>query len=138
MLFGRAKKEIKEEGNILIVDDDPDLAEALKGLLELRGYTVSTAAGSTSALEIVRSQPVDAIVCDMIIKDSRGDEFFKAAVAENPQLAAKFIFSTGHSDQPRVMEFLDENDVKILFKPFGEDELVDSVRAVLERNAAGE
>jgi DNA-binding NtrC family response regulator len=137
MFFGRAKKEIKDIGVILIVDDDADLAEALKGLLELRGFTVLTAATAPAALEIVRSEILDAIVCDMIIKDSRGDEFFKTVVAEQPELAGKFIFSTGHSDQPRVMEFLDEAEVKILFKPFGEDELVDGIRAILERKAAG-
>ena len=136
MLFGRAKKENKDQGFVLIVDDDGDLAEALKGLLELRGYTVATASGGAGAMEIVRSQPLDAIVCDMIIHDMRGDEFFKMAVAEKPELASKFIFATGHSDQPRVMEFLDETEVQILFKPFGEDELVDSVRAVMERKAA--
>ena len=119
---------------VLIVDDDGDLADALKGLLELRGYTVTTANSGTAGLEVVRSTPLDAIVCDMIIKDMRGDEFFKTVTAEKPELAPKFIFSTGHSDQPRVMEFFNEADadVRILFKPFGEDELVDKVRAVTQ------
>ncbi|MGC3988335.1 MAG: response regulator [Chthoniobacteraceae bacterium] len=125
---------MKDTGTVLIVDDDGDLADALKGLLELRGYTVATANSGAAGLEAVRTSAPDAIVCDMIIKDMRGDEFFKTVTTEKPELASRFIFSTGHSDQPRVMEFFNESDadMRILFKPFGEDELVDSVRAVTQ------
>ena len=53
---------MNETASILVVDDEPAIREVLERLLSARGYQVLTACDGFSALEILKSQPVDLIV----------------------------------------------------------------------------
>ena len=52
---------------ILIVDDDPDLTEALEAMLESRGYAVITASDITVGMEKVKSEVPDLIILDVMM-----------------------------------------------------------------------
>ena len=61
----------------------------------------------------------------------RGDQFYLKAKELRPKIADHFIFITGFAADPKVNNFLLENDVKYLVKPFAVDGLINCVRELL-------
>jgi CheY-like chemotaxis protein len=58
----------------LIVEDEPDANRLLAMLVQLRGYTTESAFTGTEALEIVRKQPPDVVLLDLMLPDINGYE----------------------------------------------------------------
>jgi DNA-binding response OmpR family regulator len=119
--------------NILLVDDDVDLAQALKGLLEARNYLVTTVSNGAEALREVMDMDFDVIVCDMMMPEMPGDMFYLAVQKTRPALARRFLFITGHGDNPKVDSFLKHNDGLVVYKPVKTDELVRMITLVMNR-----
>lgn len=122
--------------NILLVDDDRELAETLKLLLESRNFVVTTAGDGVQALREVIDFDFDVILCDMMMPAMPGDMFYLAVQKTKPELCKRFIFITGHGDNPKVEKFLKEVDGVVLFKPVLTDELVRMISLVLQRTRA--
>lgn len=121
--------------SILIVDDDEALADTLKLLLESRNFVVTTAKNGMEALREVQSLDFDVIVCDMLMPKMAGDMFYLAVQKTKPELARRFLFVTGHADNPKVESFLKSIDALVVFKPVLTDDLVRMVSFVLKRTA---
>lgn len=121
--------------NILLVDDDVDLAHALKGLLEARNFLVTTVSNGVEALREVMEMDFDVIVCDMMMPEMPGDMFYLAVQKTKPAMARRFLFITGHGDNPKVDAFLKHNDGLVVYKPVKTDELVRMITLVMNRNA---
>ncbi|HJQ84228.1 MAG TPA: response regulator transcription factor [Candidatus Binatia bacterium] len=81
---------------ILLVEDDPDLREAMTELLESEGYEVDTAAEGQAAFEQMRSSPPDLILLDLMLPVMDGFEF-RVRQMQEPRLAAipVIVFSGG-------------------------------------------
>jgi DNA-binding response OmpR family regulator len=119
--------------NILLVDDDVDLAHALKDLLEARNYLVTTVSNGAEALREVMEMDFDVIVCDMMMPEMPGDMFYLAVQKTRPALARRFLFITGHGDNPKVDAFLKRNEGLVIHKPVKTDELVRMITLVMNR-----
>jgi DNA-binding response OmpR family regulator len=122
--------------NILLVDDDRELAETLKLLLESRNYVVTTAGDGVQALREVIDFDFDVIICDLMMPHMPGDMFYLAVGKTKPELCKRFIFVTGHGDNPKVEAFLKQINGVVLFKPVLTDELVRMISLVLQKNRA--
>jgi CheY-like chemotaxis protein len=73
---------------VCVVDDDPDMREALRLVLEVRGYSVEDAADGQGALDLLRSNPgCCLILLDLMMPGMNGWQF-RAAQQEAPELAA--------------------------------------------------
>src|SRR4030095_17078379 len=92
--------------SILLLDDDVELANALKELLQSRNFVVTTVSNGAEGLREVMALDFDAIICDMLMPHMPGDMFYLAVQRTKPHLCRRFIFITGHSDKPKVTEFL--------------------------------
>src|SRR5688500_3563077 len=92
-----AELEIK---NILLVDDDEALADTLKLLLESGNLIVTTANNGADALREVLAFDFDVIICDMMMPKMAGDMFYLAVQKSKPEMAKRFLFVTGHADNP--------------------------------------
>lgn len=69
----------------MIVDDEADLRETLKDLLEIYGYAVITASNGREALELLKRQDVPCLVLlDLMMPVMNGWEFLEALQAERP------------------------------------------------------
>jgi DNA-binding response OmpR family regulator len=121
--------------SILLVDDDQELAETLKSLLESRNFVVTTVENGVEGLREVMAFDFDVIICDMMMPRMRGDMFYLAVEKTKPQLCRRFLFVTGHGDNPKVEAFLKQIDGVVVFKPVLMDELVRMISLVLKRNA---
>jgi CheY-like chemotaxis protein len=124
--------------NILVVDDNAQVANMLKTLLEARDFVVTTVGDGLSALKEVMDLDYDVIVCDIERPTMPGDMFYLATQKLKPELAKRFVFVTGHGDNPKVEEFLKRVDGLVIFKPVVTDDLIRMVSLVLSRVHKGQ
>ena len=121
--------------NILLVDDDEELADTLKQLLESRNFIVTTSNNGADALREVLAFDFDVIICDLLMPTMPGDMFYLAVQKSKPHMAQRFVFVTGHADNPKVDAFLKSVDGLVLFKPVLTEELVRMISFVLNKTA---
>ena len=122
--------------SILLLDDDVELADTLKALLESRNFVVTTASNGVEGLREVMDMDFDVIICDMVMPSLPGDMFYLAVQKTKPHLCDRFVFITGHSDNPRVDAFLKKTNGFVLIKPVLTEELVPMISQVLQRTSA--
>jgi DNA-binding response OmpR family regulator len=120
--------------NVLLVDDDEALADTLKLLLESHNFIVTTSGNGKDALQEVMAFDFDVIICDMMMPKMAGDMFYLAVQKVKPQLNSRFLFVTGHADNPKVDSFLKSIDALVVFKPVLTEELVRMISLVLKRS----
>lgn len=118
--------------SILLLDDDLELADTLKLLLESRNFIVTTVRNGAEGLREVMSFDFDVILCDMMMPTMPGDMFYLAVKKSKPHLAERFIFITGHSDKPEILTFLEKNSGIVLYKPVSTVDLIRSISMVLK------
>jgi DNA-binding response OmpR family regulator len=116
---------------VLLVDDDKQLAVALQWILADQNFMVDVANDGAEALQKAKANEYDAIVCDVMMPQLRGDEFYLQATAARPQLADRFIFITGYAAEPKVNLFLTTTGCKYLLKPFLVQRLIDCLHEML-------
>lgn len=131
-LINASDIEIK---SILLVDDDLELADTLKELLENRNFVVTTARNGVDGLREVMSMDFDVIICDMMMPTMPGDMFYLAVQKVKPSHCRRFLFVTGHAGDPRINEFLQRADGLALSKPVPTEDLIQMISLVLKRNA---
>jgi len=123
---------------VLVVEDEPGVAELVVTLLREHDWKVDLATGGRVALERARRQRYDLVVSDIRMADGSGEEFYRAVVTENPALAARFVFVTGDTANSAAWAFLKSADVTVLEKPFRPEVFLDLVRrAVFGLTASG-
>ena len=122
--------------SILVIDDDIELADTLKALLENHNFVVTTATNGVEGLREVMDMDFDVIICDMVMPSLPGDMFYLAVKKTKPHLCSRFLFITGHSGNPRVDAFLKQTNGLVLIKPVLTEELVPMITEILNRTAA--
>jgi two-component system response regulator MprA len=80
---------------ILVVDDDNSILEFLRSVLEIEGFSVSTATNGMDALEKIRRENFKAVILDIVLPDINGMSLFFKIQKIKPRLAGKVIFITG-------------------------------------------
>ena len=125
-----AELEIK---SVLVVDDDTELAETLKELLEGCNFVVTVVGNGVEALREVMALDFDVIVCDLLMPKMPGDMFYLAVKKTKPHLARRFLFITGHADNPKVDGFLKSIDGLMMYKPVRTEDLLGMINRVLAR-----
>ena len=120
---------------VLVVDDDKQLASALEWILVDENYLVDVAFDGEEALLKVKVHQYDAIVCDLLMPRLRGDEFYFQATELRPELADRFVFITGFATDSPNKEFLSQQGMKHLIKPFPINDLIATLKELLEEKS---
>jgi two-component system response regulator HydG len=102
--------------NILIVDDNIDLADGLEMVLEDEGYHVSLAYNGTDAINVFDKEHFDYAFVDVSLPDMNGMQVFKHIHNKDPKV--KVIMMTGFRIEQVLAEIIEHGDVEILTKPF--------------------
>lgn len=115
---------------VLVVDDDPQIRDALDRALTRAGYQVLCAEGGDSAYAILSSTPVDIVLLDLIMPQLPGDALFLAIIRRWPTLRSHVILMTTDADVPN-REWPEElKSCPLLTKPFRLHELYRAVESV--------
>ncbi len=119
--------------HVLIVDDDPDIRQLLADYLQQHELQVSCAVDGRQMRAVLASQPVDAIVLDLMLPGEDGLTLFRA-LREQPHLAAiPVLMLTARADDVDRIIGLELGADDYLGKPFVPRELLARLRAVLRR-----
>ncbi len=117
------------EVRFLVVNDHEPLRRLLASLLSRRG-AVDTAAEGREALNKLRDHFHDVIVCDIRMPGMDGLEFYRRAVQYDSHLQRHFLFC-GADVAPETEDYLKENNLRLLRKPFGLSEFYEAVDQIL-------
>ena len=121
------KKEIpkkdtsKSPKRILVLDDEVEINELLKEVLEKEGCTVKTASNANEALKLIEKEDFELVLSDIKIPDIDGKVFYEKAKELKPEL--NFVFMTGDTASPDTQSFLHSKNLPFLKKPFGIEDL---------------
>lgn len=116
---------------ILVVDDEPNLAEAICLLLKTQGHEVETAANGEDALALCQVGPFDLLVLDIALPGMSGTDVFEQVRILSPSTVTVFI--TAHGTIRSAVAAIRNGGFDYLTKPFDNDDLVLAVSRALER-----
>ena len=125
-------------GQLLLVDDEPGLREAVKDYLEDSGFKVKVASNAREGWELLQQTSPDLLISDVMMPQVDGYQFLKQ-VREDPRfkrLPVVFLTAKGMTGD-RIQGYQAGVDA-YLPKPFDPDELVAIVENLLERRAANQ
>jgi CheY-like chemotaxis protein len=130
-LPGNKSRDMQELSNIsvLVVDDDEDIRDLLREVLEQSGATVVTEDSIESAIRQFRTNPSHAIVADIRIGESDGYTLLKAVRAINEEYRGNtaVIAVTGYASEEDRKRALSCGFSAYLPKPFDPLDVVDAV-----------
>jgi DNA-binding NtrC family response regulator len=110
------------ERNVLVVDDETEVREALRRVLESDGYTVLDAPGGAEALQLLQSTPVELVISDNSMPGMSGVDLLKLVRVRHPQVMR--IMLTGDQDPETPVRSINESEVyRFIRKPWNNRDL---------------
>ena len=108
--------------SVLVVDDEPSIAEMLSDMLSHAGAQVETASNGLEALaRIEGGATYDAILSDLRMPQLDGPGFYREVLRCRPELGARIIFMTGDALSPHIGRFLETVATPRVNKPFSSE-----------------
>jgi CheY-like chemotaxis protein len=123
------QRDVFKGARVLVVEDEPALASAVKEAFVDAGFVVDRAGDGEEGLARVAEHHYDLIVCDLKMPRVDGIRFYRAMTAATPALARRVIFVTGDVAGTDAERFLEDSGCRWLSKPF---RLADLLRAARE------
>jgi len=117
---------------ILVIEDDLDLSQLLKRFLTKNGYDVTIAHNGKKGLEAIQEMRPDLVLCDFRLGDLDGAQIIQRAKDIVPGLP--IIIITGYSDIRVAVHVMKIGAVDYITKPLIPDEILITIRKVLERD----
>lgn len=128
---GPDSKGTARPSRVLVVDDERAIREFLARILRRSGYETLLASDGPSALEIVRNDPPDAILCDHRMVGMSGIAFHEAVAVIDPGLARRFVFMSGDVLNAELSTFAVARGITLLGKPFDIESIDRTVRGLM-------
>ena len=123
----------EQHQRVLVVDDEAEIADLMRAVLEGVGFDVATAESGAVALEMLAEARFDAIVSDVRMPDIDGAALWRAVRDQYPLLARRTLFVSGDTLSAQARQVLEETQCPSLDKPFSRADLLAAVKAVLDR-----
>jgi DNA-binding response OmpR family regulator len=118
---------------ILIVEDESELAEVLRRMLEQMGNSCRVAPDAAAAETLLRREPVDALTLDLNLPGTPGLAWLEGVARERPRLARRTLVITGGHLDADVVQRVARCGAGVLAKPFTRDGLRTAVRNQIDR-----
>src|ERR1700746_4046421 len=123
-----------EQPTIIIVDDDPEVREALSSLIRSVGVQAKALASVPEFVNEGRPDGPTCLVLDVRLPGRSGLDFQRELAASNIEIP--IIFITGYGDIPMSVQAMKGGGVDFLTKPFRDQDLIDAIQIGLERDRA--
>ena len=125
-------------GRILVVEDEPRVAQLIVDVLREEGHQVEAVLESQEGLARLSRAHYDLVVCDLRMPRLDGPAFYEALIRAGSPVQNQLSFVTGDTLAPRTMQFLEKSKLPYLAKPFLVEELKLAVNRRLERSRQAE
>jgi signal transduction histidine kinase len=113
-----ATEQRSRGARILMIDDEPALCHLVQRLLSPE-HQVIAQTGAKLALELLQADPAfDVILCDLMMPEMTGMDFYAELHRRSPALASKVVFLTGGAFTSNAAKFLDSVPNRRIDKPF--------------------
>ena len=122
-----------EKSNILVVDDEPQIARVLKTTLASHGYSIRTAHDGDEAVQLMKDWPPDLVITDLRMPNMDGLALCRHVRTKSE---VPIIVLSVRGEERTKVEALDAGADDYVTKPFSVEELLARVRAALRRAAA--
>jgi DNA-binding response OmpR family regulator len=113
---------------ILVVDDEPDIRQVIRIILEADGHEIVEAEDGLSAFEVARQGGIDLVLLDAMMPGMDGYQLLEKFL-DLPDFEAPVVMVTGRSDAEGMMAEADSGAIDHIAKPFSMEE----VRRTVER-----
>jgi len=127
-----APNQVVQGRSILLAEDEPDIREAIAEFLEAFGLVVLQAEDGSDALEVAARHrgAIDVLVTDLVMPKMSGPDLASRLQEERPDL--KVIYVSGYTSEAVGEHGVIDEDTVFLQKPFLLQNLMDTIRDVLE------
>jgi DNA-binding response OmpR family regulator len=122
---------MSDRPKLLVVEDEDSLAKVLRMRLEIEGFDVRTAGDGAEALELVREQRPDLVVCDLMMPVMDGKEFTRAMRADAKLKSIPILILSALKRDAEVEELRKLGANGFAAKPFDSKALTAEIRALL-------
>ena len=123
---------------ILVAEDDSDIAELIAHYLRKAGWEPAVVATGDEALAVARRAPVDLIILDVMLPGMSGLEVCRALRSDASTAAVPIIMVTARAEETDRIVGLEIGADDYLPKPFSPNELVARIRALMRRSRRAE
>ena len=128
--------KLKNDHDVLVVDDEEDLLELIRYNLHEEGYRVRCAMNGDEALRSVRENIPDLIVLDLMLPMIDGLEVCRRLKSDTETSSVPIIMLTARSEERDMIEGLERGADDYVTKPFSPQVLLARIKAVLRRKLA--
>jgi DNA-binding response OmpR family regulator len=118
---------------IMVVDNEPDIVDLTRTVLEIGGYQVVPAYGGEECLRILEKEPVDLILLDIMMPGMSGWDVFNRIKKKYDTIKVAFMSVLEISDK-RKQVLIDEGLSDYIMKPFDKETLLTKVDNILRDN----
>ncbi|MFV9689374.1 MAG: sigma-54-dependent transcriptional regulator [Desulfobacteria bacterium] len=112
--------------NVLVIDDESNLCEALSMILKRQDYNVTTAEDGKEGLSLFESRDFDVVLCDIRMPEMDGIAFLKAAISRKAE--AVIMMMSGYGTVETAAEAMNLGAVDYVAKPFKPNEILVKLR----------
>jgi PAS domain S-box-containing protein len=120
---------------ILVVEDSPTQALAIQLILEAEGFEVATAGDGATALDLLRAQPFDLVVSDVLMPGLSGYELCQRVKADPVLRRVPVLLLTSLNDPADILQGLQCGADHFVTKPYQPAHLLDRIRDILARRS---
>jgi len=124
-----------EAAKIAVIDDEPEVRSVIERLLESGGFRVVSTTEPTEALEFVRREVPDLVLCDIAMPGMDGYSVLKALQADPETAGCPVIFITAHREFSERVQAFRFGVVDYITKPFAREVLLRKIERVLRERA---
>ena len=119
----------EQNGNVLVVDDDPDVGKVIEALLVQAGIACRWVPDVDSALAVLRERPMDVVITDLRMPGPSGLDLLESIVERWPEIPV--VLLTAHATLDVAVEASIKGAADFLRKPFDREEVLFTVRKQL-------
>jgi DNA-binding response OmpR family regulator len=118
-------------GNILVIDDDPDIGIMLKMILEYKGYTAEVTESGEKALELLGDRSYDLVIMDMLLSGVNGTDLCQRIRRQPHMDHIPVMMISAHPNAKELCLKAGADD--FILKPFDMNEILHKLRGLLQK-----
>lgn len=119
---------------ILVIEDEPEMLRNILTILEMEGFATLRATNGREGVALAKKNLPDLVLCDVMMPELDGHGVLNALRTNEATVGLPFIFLTARGEKSDVREGMNCGADDYLTKPVDADELLETIRARLERH----
>lgn len=123
--------DITSGKNVLVVDDEKSVRDALSDILSKEGFSVDTAREGREALDMMENRRYSLIITDIKMPGVSGMDLYESILSKHRYLKGRVIILTGDVFSEDIKDFFESTKVPYILKPFEMKELLDLIKDTL-------